>query len=85
MWKLLIVIVAAIAVLSQLEVSQNQWVVSKSLSLKSSVEDTYNFITSLDYVDKVLHQSNSYGEVVRNLSTSFKRQINIQCFSILFS
>ncbi|KAG8198952.1 hypothetical protein JTE90_015156 [Oedothorax gibbosus] len=51
-WKLLIVIAAAIAVLCQLEVSQNQWVISKSLQLKSSIEDTYSFITSLDYVDK---------------------------------
>ncbi|XP_054710258.1 uncharacterized protein LOC129219965 [Uloborus diversus] len=51
-WKLLILIVIVIAVLSQLEVPQNKWIVSKTVTLKASVEDTYSFITSLDYVDK---------------------------------
>nr|ALJ10895.1 hypothetical protein [Dolomedes sulfureus] len=51
-WKLLILVVIVIAVLCQLEVTQNKWVVSKSITLKASIEDTYSFITSLDYVDK---------------------------------
>ncbi|XP_035227852.1 uncharacterized protein LOC118200038 [Stegodyphus dumicola] len=51
-WKLLIIVVIVIAVLCQLEVPQNKWIASKSLTLKASVDDTYNFITNLDYVDK---------------------------------
>ncbi|KAF8787517.1 uncharacterized protein LOC129972777 [Argiope bruennichi] len=51
-WKLLILVAIAIAVLCQLEVTQNKWVVSKSLSLKATVDDTFSFMTSLDYVDK---------------------------------
>ncbi|XP_015929789.1 uncharacterized protein [Parasteatoda tepidariorum] len=51
-WKVLIVIAVVIAALCQIEVTQNKWVISKAISLKSSLEDTYSFITSLDYVDK---------------------------------
>lgn len=51
-WKLLICVVAVIAVLCQFEVPQNKWVVSKSIVLQASIEDSFKFVTSADYIDK---------------------------------
>ncbi|XP_067124298.1 uncharacterized protein [Centruroides vittatus] len=47
-----LVIVAVMAILYQLEVKQNKWVTSKSILLKSKVDDAFSFITTVDYMRK---------------------------------
>lgn len=48
----LLVIIAVSAILYQLEVKQNKWVTSKSIHLKSKLDDAFSFITTVDYMRK---------------------------------
>ncbi|XP_023219135.1 uncharacterized protein LOC111621281 [Centruroides sculpturatus] len=73
-----LVIVAVMAILYQLEVKQNKWVTSKSILLKSKVDDAFSFITTVDYMRKKCNFPGEYAVVYKVVDYSSKRRIVVE-------